>query len=151
MQCCIGGIYHNTRWSYGDWLVRWCSNQCEQCLTVNVYNLALVNQQWFLWLWPLLFMSHRVQHWSIECNRCAYVWVWLEHQMQWLGMRCYTENIHIQRVKTFAEVNVCNQVSETPRSEVPSRTVVTISCPPYVYCVDPWWSCRCMNIGIRDC
>ena len=57
-------------------------------------------------------MSHRVQHWSIEWNRSAHVWVSLEHQMQSQGMRCYSGNMHQLSVNSFAKGNVNNEASE---------------------------------------
>ena len=47
-------------------------------------------QDWLPRLLPMLFMSHRVQHWSIEWNRSAYVWETLEHHLQSQRMRCYS-------------------------------------------------------------
>ena len=61
---------------------------------------------------PMLFMSHRMQHWSIKWNRSAHVWVSLEHHMQSQGMWCYTGNMHQLSVNSFAKGNVNNEASE---------------------------------------
>ena len=97
-------------------------------------------QVWFPRLEPMFFMSHRVQHWSIEWNWSAHVWVSLKHQMQSHEMLRFTGNIHQMSVNSFAKGNVYNEANENASIS----STISLRCDNQLRTLSAW--CRAMVI-----